>query len=425
MPGDFRAFVLFLAVGGLIVPKYAAAQSEPRAERAAEGAPTPEHREPGWWESLTVGAFIDAYFSENWNKPHPSASANRFHPYDPNTGFGVAWFGLDATMQSDSAGLVAQARFGPSVPNLSLGDSAVPGGIGFLQNAYGQWKPGGKQGGVTLIAGKFDTPFGAEIAQSQLNFNYTRGFLYNLAQPFFHTGLRAEFSPIKSFVFKILAVNGWNNTIDNNSGKTFGAQVTLNPSHLVSFSLGWMGGPEQDDLRMLSCEAGTAFEASSGGCVSSPGTLASEHPVEDPSANARWREFFDLVVDLKPSEKFHAVVNADYAVDRRTTPGGPSFRKRVEWLGVSLLLRQQLTPLFAVAARGELIEDKDGFLTGSNANTTLRTGTFTIEATPSKELILRLEQRLDSASNELFLSGANGSSRHQWTSTLGLVARTP
>ena len=43
--------------------------------------------------------------------------------------------------------------------------------------------PGGKGSPITLDFGKFDTIYGAEVAESQDNINYTRGVLYWFGQP--------------------------------------------------------------------------------------------------------------------------------------------------------------------------------------------------------------------------------------------------
>ena len=53
-----------------------------------------------------------------------------------------------------------------------------------------------------------------------------------------------------------LVVNGWNNVVENNSGKTFGAQVSVKPTGALSIVQNYMAGPEQpddnDDWRQLS-----------------------------------------------------------------------------------------------------------------------------------------------------------------------------
>lgn len=388
------------------------------APLAPAPAPTP------WWEKLSAGAFVDTYYSQNWNNPRPGVNANRFHPYDQHTGFGLAWFGLDLALQSDNVGMVAQVRLGPSTPNLALNDAAVAGGVGSLQNAYAQWKPGGKEGSLTLIAGKFDTVFGAEVAASQLNANYTRGALYNLVQPFFHTGLRADISVSSVLGFKLLAVNGWNNTIDNNRGKSFGGQLGLTPSDRYSFYVGWMGGPEQSNQAVVHCDAGSAFDATTQACAASSAAPASDNTVDDANADNRWRHIVDLIVDLKPADTLRVVLNGDYAIDELRKAAGPHLRKKQEWYGASLIVRYKLTEVFAAAARGERIRDRDGYVTGTGKDVNLTTATLTLEAAPTPFLLVRVDQRVDLADDKVFLAGVDGAKKQQVTTTLGLVAHT-
>src|SRR5258708_34294491 len=88
--------------------------------------------------------------------------------------------------------------------------------------------------------------------------NYTRGLLF-ASQPLFHTGLRASVAVSDAFDFKLLAVNGWNNTIDNNVGKSFGGQANFHLKHpddaeLLSVSLGSLIEPEHDDTSPIHCK---------------------------------------------------------------------------------------------------------------------------------------------------------------------------
>jgi hypothetical protein len=344
---------------------------------------------------MKVGAFVDTYYSQNWNGPKPQADANTFHPYNNNAGFGLAWVGLDTAIDTGSVGGALQLRFGPSVPNLALGDFKVPGGIGYVQNGYATWKPGGTGGRLTLLAGKFDTVYGAEVAQSYLNMNYTRGALYNLAQPFFHTGVRADWQATDQLALKLMAVNGWNNTIDNNRGKSFGTQVTYTPSDVFAMSVGYMGGPEGSDTEPVS-----------------GGGLANV-----PDANGELRHLVDVVVDVKPTSDLRIVANADYVADK--TKGAST-----SWYGASLLGRYAFSSMFAAALRGEYIADKNGVLTATQKDTSLVTGTLTLEATPSKYLVLRLDNRIDVASEEVYKVGIDSTSGTMFTTTLGVVAKT-
>jgi len=374
---------------------------------ATATTPTANPPAKNWFDILNFGAFVDTYYSLNWNTPRPNSGANLYHPYSNNSGFGMAWVGLDASVDPDPIGAVIQLRFGPAVPNLALGDFAIPGGIGNVQNGYVQWRPSGKDGKLTLIAGKFDTVFGAEVATSQNNFNYTRGYLYNLAQPFFHTGLRADLKMNDLLTLRLLAVNGWNNTVDNNLGKSLGAQVAVTPIENYTFSLGYMGGPEENDV--------VAAPAPPGG--TSPGTI------RNVGADSRLRHLVDIVGDMGVTSSLRVVVNADYVTQTVVDPTNLS-DKSASWFGAAVLGRYAFTDVWAAAVRGEIIRDKDGQITAPNTKPlSLYTATLTLEALPHKNLVIRLDNRLDAADENVF-STVHSVSATQFTTTLGVVAKT-
>lgn len=399
--------------------------TEPSTSPAPVAPPAAtDKKETKWYDAVNVGAFVDTYYSHNWRRPRPNAGANLYHPYTNNTGFGLAWVGIDASVDPDPVGATLQLRFGPAVPNLALGDFAIPGGIGFVQNGYVSWKPFGKEGRLRLDMGKFDTIYGAEVAQSHLNINYTRGFLYNLAQPFFHTGLRAEITLNDMFTLKLLAVNGWNNTIDNNRGKSFGAQIAATPMKDASFALGYMGGPEEGDVTALACGSTEIYNPATGGCVPAPAGVTGGETVnlKNTGADSRYRHLIDVVGDVTIAKKFRVVVNGDYVTQTISVLGKDT---AVSWYGAALLARYQLSEMFALGARGEVIRDKDGQISAPNTGPlTLYTGTLTLEAAPHKMLLIRLDNRIDAADQAVFQTGLRGTDKSQLTSTLGVVVKT-
>jgi Putative beta-barrel porin-2, OmpL-like. bbp2 len=371
----------------------AVAPTAAKEEKAPEAPP-----EEPWYKKISVGAFVDAYASLNYNLPRQQADANTYHPYDSNAGFGLAWVGLDASLAPDPIGGAISLRFGPGVKNLALSDYTAPGGIGFLQNAYVSWKPDGKDGHFTLLGGKFDTLYGAEVAASQLNINYTRGVLYNLAQPFFHTGLRLD-AQFGGFTLKAMAVNGWNNTIDNNIMKSFGLQASYNANDKVTVSLGYLGGPEGNDTQSTPGGAGTS---------------------EVPGANGRWRHMADLVVDAKPTPELHLMLNGTFVADKMAND------ETATWFGVSAMGRYSITEIFGVGGRFEALRDTKGAITAPNApgnSMSLITGTLTFEALATKYLVFRLDNRVDYATESVFTT-RDSSSKSQITTTLGIVAKT-
>jgi hypothetical protein len=392
---------------------------------SAAASPPPPAKEPAWYERVNMGAFTDISYGHNWRGPRPNEGANQLRAFDGHTGFGLTWVGLDASVDPAPVGAQLQLRFGSGARALALNDAKYAG-LNLVQNANVSWRPGGADGKLTLVLGKFDTVFGAEVPQSQLNINYTRGLLYTLAQPFFHTGLRAEWQATDQLVLKLLVVNGWNATIDNNRGKSVGGQVSWSPSDKATLSLGYMGGPEEDDVRKVTCNAGDAFVTATGTCAPAPAGVAdakAEGTVANGGAESRMRHLADLVVDVRPLPAVRVVANGTYVLQRIAGTSGPD--ATVRWYGAALLGHVDLDQggHWGLGARGEVVSDPDGQTT-TRGPLTVYSGTLTLENAISKMLLVRLDNRVDAADSDIFSKGLTGSSRSQITTTLGVVVKT-
>ena len=101
--------------------------------------------------------------------------------------------------------------------------------------------------GLQFTFGKFATPMGAEVIEAIDNFNYSRSFLFNYAIPFTHTGLKTYYAFSDTFNAAFYVVNGWDNTTDNNTGKTVGLSFGVTPVKPVNLAFNFMYGPEQDN----------------------------------------------------------------------------------------------------------------------------------------------------------------------------------
>jgi hypothetical protein len=342
----------------------------------------------------------------------PNVPVNRFRAYDVTNGFAIHWAGLEASYGADPIGGQISLRFGPGA-NLHNGGDAASSSLINVKQAYATWKPFSK---LIIDFGKYDQPFGSEVAETQSNINYTRSALYWLGQPLYFTGFRVDIPVADAFDIKLFLANGWNNTIDMNQGKSAGLQLTVKPNDKISFAAGYMVGPEQADL------------------IPPVGVPPVTPPMDNPDADKRLRHFFDLVVDWNPSDKFRALLNGSFGIE--DTP----FNRQFMWGGVNLALKYAATDRFYVALRGEFYKDPNGFtsinglLVPASAaaaaalpDVTIEDGTLTLAFNPTPNLLFKLDQRLDHASPRtpgLFLKGVADHSEFQVTTTLGVVATT-
>lgn len=431
------------------MPVAPAAPVEPYVEPAPHLDPEPDlppvesYSQGGdaWYDLIGFSAFVDAYAGYNFNNPKPqfgtttgaSAPTNTYRAYDQANGFSLSWIGVNATYPADPVGATINLRFGPTATaygSCSAGTCDNDVGLQFVKQAFVSWKPGGADSSITLDLGKFDTPFGVEVAESQFDINYTRGLLYWLAQPLFHTGLRANFAVADAFDFRLLAVNGWNNTIDNNVGKTFGAQGTFHVKNaegtdLVTASLGYMVGPESPDVLEVQCGANEVFDPeASGGCKTGT-TGDTSGTIDHGSANTDGlRHLIDLAVVADPIERLRLLLNADFGLVKVYNPPEDNYLSR-SYFGVMAGARVAVTDGFGVAARGEYISDPKGVLAGyDNEKISLVSGTLTLEALPADFLTIKLDGRIDWSNKEIFKQDIRDLSGKQITATLGVVAHT-
>jgi len=416
----------------------------PPAESYSEGGDS-------WYDSIEFSAFADAYFGLNYNFPKPQFGRNNLRAHDYANGFALSWVGVNASYPADPVGATVSLRFGPTAHQIGtgcLGDDKAHcdsgEGLENVKQAFASWKPGGADSVLQLDFGKFETPFGAEVSESHLNMNYTRSMLY-VSQPVFHTGIRASFAVADAFDFKLLAVNGWNNTIDNNAGKSFGAQANFHVKNaddadMLGVSLGYMIGPEHDDTAVVQCGAGERFSATApSGCAasSSAATVSTSGVLDRASSDTKGlRHLIDLVVTANPIERLRLVLNADYGLDHFRDAKNLNKFDSASYYGVLLGARVAIVDQFGVAARGEFFHDSNGFISGYGAHVddngvliaakvmNLVGGTLTLDYLPSDFLTIRLDNRLDWASRQIFNQGLRDHVGQQFTTTLGVVAHT-
>lgn len=354
-----------------------------------------------WYDTLSYRAFVDAYYSVNYRFPKPDNNAvGGVRAFDQDNGFALSWAGLDLSAPTAPVGGTVSLRFGPTANRFALADAGLDFGLEFIKQAFVSWRPLAR---LTLDFGKFATLCGAEVAEAQDNVNYTRGVLNWAGQPFFHTGLRATLALTDRLALNLMAVNGWDRTIDNNTMKTFHLQLAYatQPWTLV---VGYMVGPEQPD-------AVTTVDSETG----------ETNAVADDDANSRLRHFVDAIVTARPHDKATITLNGDIGVEKFATEAGGD--ENSLWYGAALIAQYRPVEKLAAGVRAEYFGDPDGIRLGV-ADQTILTGTLTLDYLPSPYLVFRLDNRLDWADKGIFASGTAAGKDSQFTTTLGVIVKS-
>ena len=331
--------------------------------------------------STSLSGFIDGFYGYNFNQPHDRLSS--FRAFDgPSNQFGLNMVELILDKPPDASnsrlGFRVALGYGQAMNVVNASD---PGGLAFaqyLKEAYFSYlAPVGKNG-LQLDFGKFVTPHGAEVIETKDNWNYSRGLLFTYAIPFYHFGLRTKYTFNSKYALSGFLVNGWNNIVDNNTGKTYGVTFNWNPHKKFALAQGYMAGPEQA------------------------------------ANNQNWRQLSDTVVTISPTDKLSVILNYDYGRGDRMV----GLLDPVSWQGVAGYVRYAFDERSAFALRYEWFDDANGFTTGTGQQMKEFTGTF--ERRVAHRLLTRLEYRYDYSNQPTFVKGDHPV-RGQNTVAAGLV----
>jgi Putative beta-barrel porin-2, OmpL-like. bbp2 len=329
----------------------------------------------------TLSGFVDVYYDYNSNQP--ASRTTQYRNFDINSSqFALNMLELVADKPVDTTNRVGYhvaLGFGQAM-------NAVNGGeLGFdqyLKEGYIEYMaPVGK--GLQINVGKFVTPAGAEVIESKDNWNYTRGILFAWAIPYFHFGMSAKYAFNSKFALSGYLLNGWNNSVDNNSGKTTGFTAAYTPNSKFAFTENYLVGPEQNN------------------------------------DNSDFRHLSDTVVTYSPTAKLSFIANYDYGHDHAISPTSLIFPTPVWWSGIAGFIKYAPNDKWYVATRGEYFKDHNGYSTGTPQD--LSSFTITLQRMLASKIISRLEYRRDMSNVATFPYRDGLFKDAQNTVTIGLI----
>jgi hypothetical protein len=350
---------------------------------------------------LTIGGMVVGSYLYDINDPQEGNKGTvglRSFDKDHNT-FSLDLFQLQVSRApgENGVGFVTKVNFGKVAERMAAdwdGDGTI-GNVAEEQNsieleeAYITYNFPGLPD-LQLKGGKFVTMHGSEVIESPLNYNVSRSLAFSFAIPFTHTGLMMSYaiSPQVKVVGGV--VNGWDNVIDSNDGKSFMGSIAYAPVDQFSLALQGMYGAEQ------------------------------------PNRGDSKRALADVVATIKPVDNLVFSLNYDYG--NETNLGAPGanglFTKgnnTAEWNAFSGIVAYDLPDTFALpvgfALRGEYFDDSDstrlGGTFGQDQQDWEVTGTFKLVL--AEGLMARAEYRYDHARRDTFLRNVGGTQEDQHT----------
>lgn len=332
----------------------------PFTVRAEDDAPAP----------FEISGFVDTYYSYNFNNPKSMMNdpATTNFDFDHNT-FGLSMAEVALSKAAEPVGFRVDLDFGPMADwvhcfTVNCDPTSHPETTyKNIQQAYVTWAT---PAGVTIDFGKFVTHMGLEVIESQDNWNYTRSLLFCCPIPYYHSGVRANYAINDMIFVNGYVYNGWNNVIENNDMKTFGAQIGITPIPQLPIVLNWIG-PE-----------------------------AAEGVFKN-------RQGYDAIVTYNATDTISFILNYDYGVLEDADPTSLTFGDDLKFSGWAAYARWKQDSN-ALAIRYEITDDKDNqmfFGSTSNGNK-IKEVTVTAEHTIAGNLLTRLEYRMDMSDDKIY-----------------------
>jgi hypothetical protein len=325
----------------LPAPDQPPAAPAPPGTTAAPAAPAAAPATPPVNYNVQYNGLIDGYYLFNFHNPK-NVSAGGGEPYYDNRhnspSLALAELNVFKTARPSAFGFKATFIAGDTADINHYDFEGASRGLGEaryknVQQLYGTYALGGDGAGIDF--GKFYTPFGYEVTESNANYNYSRSTAYDIL-PFYNAGARI-YTPVPglaALTATLYLVNGVYNT------PTLGVQND-------SKRLGYIGQLNYSDPKgkfTIVSELGLGKQKLNG-TVDTPG----------PDTKIILNDN-NFTYNLNANQ----LVGLDYEYAKNTPDGGPKTTTN----GYAVYYRQALTPKTAFALRFSGYQAKtDGYST--------------------------------------------------------------
>ncbi len=305
----------------------------------------------------SVGLTVTGYVSASY---YHSSGDSTYHEFDiEHDTFQLDQAAITLAYQpKEGFGALVDLTAGEDARVLNTAENGTNSSFNVTQ-AYLQYATGP----ITVIAGKFVTLAGAEVIDPTKNTNFSRSLLF-FSEPLTHTGIRATYAATDTVSLIVGVNNGWNTTSTSYGSKTGELGVAYTPNKIFSLA-------------------------------------AQAYVGKDQSADAL-RTLLDGVATYNVTSSLSLVLDANWGKqqEQRALPD-------LDWTTIAGYVNYALNEQWRVSVRGEILDDKDGLITGTSAQK-VKEGTVTFGYSPLKTFELRLEGRYDWSNDPTFQSRVNG-----------------
>ncbi|HEY3251926.1 MAG TPA: outer membrane beta-barrel protein [Ignavibacteria bacterium] len=328
-------------------------------------------------EGLTISGYTDIYIAYDNDKNVSPRSLSSIAPYRDEFRLNLAQISAKYANEKIRAAITLQ--YG-DVPRLNW-----PSDNQFIQEANIGFSPSKN---LWIDAGYFLTHIGGEGVIPKYNF-FQSFALCTYYEPLFQAGVKLSYTG-KKFYCGLHLLNGFNVLSDNNKNKSFGITLGYKPNDKMDFTYNNIIGNEQP--------------------YSFPG---------------KTRFYNNLILKFYPHKKIDVILCGDLCYQEKskikdTTEAATMFSAFAS-------VRFHATKNFSISARGEILQDKNGFMTGRFIDTdSTLTGlkvfgiTGGMEFNPVSNAYIRLETRYLAADTKQKIFFENSNSKVEVILSSGL-----
>ena len=328
--------------------------------------------------TLNITGAVDAYYRYNFHNAKDSGIYNNYTSFtNSQNSFELGMASVKAEYITGKVTGVLDLGFGRRAEEFSYNEKGS--GLGTaIKQAYISVAASDK---LKFTMGKWATHIGYEVVDAYLNRNYSMSYMFSFG-PFFHTGLKAEYTA-GNWGFMLGVANPTDNVTASFAKKMAIAQISTSAADgKFKAYLNYQGGKDMAENTVNQIDLVATGTLSDKFSIGYNGTMQAVKADGKSSGDSWWGSAVYLNID--PTKKFGITLRGEYFDDKNAVSG------------------------FSAAA-GSVVS-KIGTVTGMGTATSL--GTSVIAATLSgnihiDNLTIIPEFRLDSSKDPIFVKNPN------------------
>jgi hypothetical protein len=265
--------------------------------------------------NLNITGSVDAYYRYNFQNAKDSGYTNNYTSFtNSHNSFELGMASIRADYTTGKVTGVLDLGFGRRAEEFSYNEKST--GLGTaIKQAYISVAATDK---LKFTMGKWATHVGYEVVDAYLNRNYSMSYMFSFG-PFFHTGLKAEYTA-GNYGFMLGVANPTDNVTASFGKKMILGQISATgaDSKLKAY-LNYQGGKDMAENSINQIDLVVTGTLSDKWSIGANGTMQSVKPKLKSSGNSWWGSAIYLNAD--PSKVFGITLRGEYFDDKNAVSG--------------------------------------------------------------------------------------------------------